>query len=593
METSQRKLKRLSLFIILIFQFFFGNAQEKTIKWYNPETSAIPVIEGKGWYGTEMSTYSRLPERAKSAVREAVWNLSQNSAGLCIRFRTNSEQIVVRYKVKGHLEMNHMPATGVSGMDMYARDSEGLFSWCRGQYNFGDTIVYDYSSLDVKEKYHDRGREYRLYLPLYNSVEWMEIGVHQETYFEVLPLRREKPVVVYGTSIAQGGCASRPGMAWSSILSQNLDRPLINLAFSGNGRLEKEVVKFISEIDAKIFVIDCLPNMGRFSLDETYNRLMATVTTLREKHPDTPILLAEHAGYADGVLNNKRLETYTSLNNTLQKAYADLLQKGIPYLYYLSRDEMGLGMDFFVDGTHPTDLGMMQYAVAYEKATREILNEPSGALSTTKPVTQWREPGNYDWEQRHEEILKLNQENPPEICFFGNSITHYWSGEPKATISRGDEAWEQLFAGHRVQNFGFGWDRIENVLWRVNHDELDGFTAKQILLMLGTNNLHLNSDDEILTGLDLLVKTIKAKQPDCPLLVIGIYPRREHEERIKNLNFKLARMAGSNNVDYVNIGNVLLQPDGEIDESLFTDGLHPNASGYSKIGKALKPYLIP
>ncbi len=576
--------KSLLLFFVL-FWSVTGYAQETTLKWWNPASDATPVMEGKGWSGNETGTYSRLPERAKSNVREAVWNLSKHSAGLSIRFYTNSERIVVRYKVGGNLAMPHMPATGVSGVDMYAKDSEGAFSWCRGHYNFGDTITYDFSSIDVKEKYHNQGSEYRLYLPLYNSVSWMEIGVNDGTNFEVLPLRREKPLVVYGTSIAQGGCASRPGMAWPTIVSRDLDRPLINLAFSGNGRLESEVIDFISEIDAKMYIIDCLPNMSRFTLDETYNRILSSVKELRKKHPDTPILLVEHAGYPDGVLDSKRFETYTSLNKTQQKAYADLLKQGIQHLFYLTKDELGLGLNSFVDGTHPTDLGMMQYAKAYEKQIRKILDEPSGKLSTTRPVTQRREPGNYEWEQRHQEILKRDMEDPPEICFFGNSIVHYWAGEPKASISRGPESWEQLFAGYKVLNFGFGWDRVENVLWRVNHDELDGFKAKQILLMLGTNNLQLNTDDEILTGLDLLIKTMKNRQPQSNFLVIGILPRRDNEARIKNLNYRLAQVAGMNEVNYTNIGDVLLQPNGKIDESLFVDGLHPNASRLQQTGR--------
>ena len=591
MKNKLKNYRKTILLFTFIFQILFVSAQEKPLQWWNPASSPIPAIEGKGWSGSEINMFGRLPERAKSDVREAVWNLSQNSAGLCIRFRANSERIMVRYKVRGNMAMPHMPATGVSGVDMYARDSDGAFSWCRGRYSFGDTITYDFASIDVKEKYHDRGREYRLFLPLYNSVTWLEIGVNEGTYFEVLPLRQEKPLVVYGTSIAQGGCASRPGMAWTSILARNLDRPLINLAFSGNGRLEEEVIDLIAEIDAKMYIIDCLPNMGRFTLDETYNRIIASVKELREKHPDTPILLAEHAGYSDGVLDSKRFETYTSLNMIQKKAYSDLLQQGIRHLFYLSEEEMGLGLNSFVDGTHPADLGMMEYATSYEKRIREILDEPSGCISTTQPVTQRREPGSYEWEQRHQEILTRNLQNPPEICFFGNSIVHYWAGEPKAFLSRGAESWTQLFAGHRVQNFGFGWDRIENVLWRVNHDELDGFEAKQILLMLGTNNLHLNADDEIISGLDLLIKTIKNRQPHSHILVIGILPRRDKEERIKNLNYRLAQVAGMNEVSYTKIGDVLLQPDGKINESLFTDGLHPNASGYDKLADMLKPKL--
>jgi hypothetical protein len=151
--------------------------------------------------------------------------------------------------------MPHMPATGVSGVDMYAKNSVGDWLWLRGRYSFGDTIQYNFFEINPKDTYHENGREYHLYLPLYNSIKWLEIGYEDGTHFEPLPIRPEKPIVVYGTSIAHGACASRPGMAWASILERKMDRPLINLGFSGNGRLENEALDFISEIDAVLYVL--------------------------------------------------------------------------------------------------------------------------------------------------------------------------------------------------------------------------------------------------------------------------------------------------------------------------------------------------
>src|SRR5690606_33829397 len=129
-----------------------------------------------------------------------------------------------------------------------------------GKYAFKDTITYTFSGMDAA---HDSdGREFHLYLPLYNRVEWMEIGVPTEHSFAFVPATDEKPIIVYGTSIAQGGCASRAGMAWTSLLERAIHVPVVNLAFSGNGRLEKEVVDLIVEHEARVFVLDCLPNLG-------------------------------------------------------------------------------------------------------------------------------------------------------------------------------------------------------------------------------------------------------------------------------------------------------------------------------------------
>ncbi len=589
-------MQRIVLFLSLYLWCSIAFAQESNYRWINSSDEEFPEVCGQAWSDSLHGSFYRLPSKAEGVVRDVVWGLSRHSAGLHVRFMTDAQAIVVRYKVGGDYSMPHMPTSGVSGLDIYAKDSEGALSWCRGRYSFGDTIQYAFSGLNVKESFHDRGREYRLYLPLYNSVEWLEIGIPDEDKFEKIPLRNEKPIVVYGTSIAQGACASRPGMAWTSILGRELDWPLINLGFSGNGRMEKELIDLLGEIDAEMYVLDCLPNLtpgeGR-THNDVYQLIIQAVKKLRAKCPSTPILLTEHAGYSDGALNSERFDIYTGLNSVMEKAYKALIEEGINDLHILKHDDIGLGLDSFVDGTHPSDFGMVAYAKAYESVIRHILNQPKGSISTTIPVTQRREPGAYEWEARHEELLALNQTAPPEICFFGNSIVHYWGGIPEAVWRRGVESWDQLFATFTVRNFGFGWDRVENILWRVNHGELDGFQAKQIITMLGTNNLHLNSDNEIIEGIELLIKTIKAKQAKSEMLAIGILPRRNGEERVRNLNVKISEIAQKFNIPYTDAGTVLLQADGIIDETLFSDGLHPNKKGYEKLAKAIKPFVIP
>ena len=188
--------------------------------WWDPSKSEFPVLEGQAWAKEVQNPYDRLPARAQKSVREEVWNLSRNSAGLMLRFKSNSTEIVVRYKVTGNKAMNHMPATGVSGIDLYAVNADGKWLWCAGRYSMGDTIEYRFRGLEPNDPITRKGREYRLYLPLYNTVQWMEIGVPNTATFNPMPVRKEKPIVVYGTSIAQGGCASRPGMAWPAILGR-------------------------------------------------------------------------------------------------------------------------------------------------------------------------------------------------------------------------------------------------------------------------------------------------------------------------------------------------------------------------------------
>lgn len=575
----------------LCLSTFVLQAQETTTLWHNPESQSFRVVEGQAWPTETKDFYDRLPARAEGQVREPVYGLSKHGAGLMIRFRSSASKILVRYGLssKEQFGYNHMPATGVSGVDLYAIDSDGEELWCAARRTFADTVVYSYNGLTTQSKYHNLGPEYRLYLPLYNHVDWLEIGVADDAHFEFLPVRKEKPIVIYGTSITQGACASRPGMAWASIVGRKMDRPLINLGFSGNGRLEKEVVDIIKEIKAKIFVIDCLPNLvgGNVTDEELTRRILETVHLFKAAHPDVPILLVDHAGYTDGLTNDSRKQAYSNGNKVQQAAYETLLKEGVGQLYYLTNEEIGLELDDMVDGTHPTDLGMVHYAEAYEAKLRTILKEPMGKASTTHPITQYREPSNYDWEKRHREILELNQTNPPKSIIIANSIVHFWGGSPKARIVRESTTWDDYLSPNGFYNYAYGWDRIENVLWRVYHGELDGFDAEQILVMIGTNNLHLNSNDEIIEGLTLLTAAIKERQPTAELVLMGILPRRDYEERITALNFQIAQLAGASDVRFADLGSYFLLEDKEVDESLFSDGLHPNEAGYLRLREGL------
>ena len=191
----------------------------------------------------------------------------------------------------------------------------------------------------------------------------------QVQVFTPLPARTEKPIVVYGTSIAQGGCASRPGMAWTAILGRKAGRPLINLGFSGEGKLEKELIDLLAEIDAKIYVLDCLPNLTGpdSTYEETKKRITGSVNELRQKRPGIPILLVEHGSYTDGLINTKKRASYTDLNNVMKQAFAELKSGGVKNIFLLTMNEINLDIDCTVDGSHPSDLGMLRYADAYEK----------------------------------------------------------------------------------------------------------------------------------------------------------------------------------------------------------------------------------
>jgi lysophospholipase L1-like esterase len=582
----------VKIFLILIFIATTTHSfsqQSKTYKTWIPALDTLQVVEGQAWSKEVKSFYDRLPARAEKTVRNEVWELSQNSAGLSLRFRSNANEIIVKYVVSEELQFPHMPATGVSGVDLYAKNSDGKWLWCAGRFSFGDTIVYHYKGMLSKDEY-ENPFDYTLYLPLYNSVKWLEINVPDSSLFTPLPARKEKPILVYGTSIAQGGCATRPGLAWTNILGRKLDRPVINLGFSGNGRLEKELIDLITEVDAKLYVLDCLPNLSPENIGELKKKIVESVKELKSKRPDIPVLLTDHDGYTDEEINPASKEETRILNTVQKQEFDSLATAGTKDIYLLTKNEIGQNIETMVDGTHPNDIGMMRYANAYEKKIRAIIHEPLGDISTTLPVTQHRD-SNYDWEVRHNEVLAHNTADQPKLILIGNSITHYWGGEPVEHIARGTDSWNTFFTPQNAINLGFGWDRIENVLWRVYHGELDNITPHQIVLMIGTNNLQFNSDDEIIKGLQFLLKAIKEKQPAANILLMGILPRKGMEQRVANLNNGLSKIKLDTKIQFADAGKLFLKNDSKIDESLFSDGLHPNEKGYQKLGEFINNHI--
>lgn len=570
---------------LFLWLSLFGLPAQAQWKWIDPLQAGYPVIQNQGWSKEIGSTYARLPERAEKKVRSAVWDLSRQTAGLALYFYTNTPELKIRYQVEGALQMPHMPATGVSGLDLYRIDPDGQWQFCFGGYAFGDTIHYSYT-LEEKNRYHSHGYEYRLYLPLYNSVNYLEIGIPEGKEFRLLPQSPEKPIVLYGTSIAQGACASRPGMAWSTLLQRALDYPLINLGFSGNGQLEKDVLSFICEIDARLYILDCLPNLTGKMEKEICGRTIEAVKQIRQAHT-APILLCEHAGYSNAGSNRAMQALYRQANQECRKAFEILRKEGIPNLYYLSSEEIALPPDSWVDYVHPSDRGAAAQAKSVEKKVRDLLQLPIGKYATTRPVTQRREPDAYEWQTRHRNLLERNQKNPPRSVILGNSIIHYWGGDPDAPRRKGPQSWEDTMAPAGFRNLGCGWDRIENVLWRIYHGELDGYEAEKIVLLIGTNNLDSHTDEEIVEGIRFLLAALPSRQPKATIQLVGILPRRGKEGRIKKINRALQDVAEKAGDLYVNPGSLLLGKEGKIEESWFGDGLHPNEEGYKRIAKMI------
>jgi lysophospholipase L1-like esterase len=263
--------------------------------------------------------------------------------------------------LKSNLAMPHMPATGVSGVDLYV-NTEGGWRWLATGRPTETTNTAELVANLPKGR-----REFALYLPLYNGVSSVEVGVANDSSVSPLPrpTDRARPIVFWGTSITQGGCASRPGMVHTAILGRRLNLPVVNLGFSGNGKMEQEVAELVAEIDAAVYVIDCLPNCTAAEVTERTGPLVAA---LRKVRPTTPIVLVEDRTYSNAFLVAAQANRNRTSRAALKEQYEKLVAARDKNLHYLSGDSLlGADGEDTVDGSHPTDLGFLRQADAMEK----------------------------------------------------------------------------------------------------------------------------------------------------------------------------------------------------------------------------------
>ncbi len=313
-----------------------------------------------------LSWFDRFPKSAEGVVPKAVWSLSRDSAGMMARFRTDATSIHVHYKVtKPKLGMAHMPATGVSGVDLYARDAAGKWKWVQVAKPETQEV-----KVEVIKGLAPGLREMAAYLPLYNGVEFLKIGVPKSSRFEGLP-PRQKPIVFYGTSITHGACASRPGMVHTAILGRRLDTPVVNLGFSGNGRMDAGVGEYLIQLDAAAYVIDCLPNMQP---GDVTAKCEALVKQLRVAKPATPIVLVEDRRFTNDWITPEKHAFHTANHAALRAAYDRLIADGQKQLYYIQGDHLyGDDTEGATDASHASDLGFMRQAEIFEPVLRKAL----------------------------------------------------------------------------------------------------------------------------------------------------------------------------------------------------------------------------
>ena len=319
------------------------------------KTSCIFCIYG---VYREGDRFRRMPEKAAKTVSEGVLRLHSNTAGGRVRFITDSPYIAIHAKMDKAAKMSHFPVTGTIGFDLYA-DNRYVNTFVPPR----DTVdgyekVLDF--YDVKEGDTTK-REITINFPLYSDVLELYIGLKDGCYLgKASDYRNTKPVVFYGSSITQGGCASRPGACYEAILSRNLDMDYINLGFSGNAKAEDEIIEYIANMDMSVFVYDYDNNAPTTEhLEKTHEKMFKAV---REKHPILPIIIMSRPKY---YLTKEQ----TIRRGIIENTYKNALNNGDKNVYFLDGKALTAlcKHEGTVDNCHPTDFGFASMAMALEK----------------------------------------------------------------------------------------------------------------------------------------------------------------------------------------------------------------------------------
>ena len=381
-------LSRLALLSAALVLVSAGFAQDTATKKSAATTAAAPAaatkklvepplawhdvtswgVEGRAWPEMERKRwYDRLPAVADGKVTAAVWGLSRDSAGMMVRFKTDATVIWADSTVlKEKLNGANMTPIGASGLDLYARDEAGKWRWVGVSRPDKKTMRQE-----IIAGLAPGFREYAVYLPLYNGVEKLSLGVPPNAKFEALAPRTVKPIVFYGTSITHGASASRPGMVHTAILGRRFDRPVVNLGFSGNGRMDAAVGELLVKIDAAVYVIDCLPNMDAAAVRA---KCVPLVQQLRAARADTPIVLVEDRRNTNAWILPKRNQHHTDNHAALRDCFEQLKAAGVKGLFYVSGDDLlGHDAEGATDGSHPNDLGFVRQADVMEPVIRTAL----------------------------------------------------------------------------------------------------------------------------------------------------------------------------------------------------------------------------
>jgi len=322
---------------------------------------ATPYLEGMAF--DDAPSFSRLPINAKELVRKPVWDLSRNSAGVVAHFISDAKEIHIQWEVLNNFHMVHMAGTGIRGLDLYVKHDKSWFHLGTGKPYKAENERRLIKNLSAEP------REYMLYCPLYDGLKSLSIGMNPEATIEEIK-RKDKPLVFYGTSITQGGCVSRPGMAYPAIIGRKLNKETINLGFSGNGLMDPEVIDYLSEIDAECYIFDNFPNMDLDMIKERAERELKKLLELKAK---TPVLILPNIMAEDGWFDPEVYNATIAENEEILAIYQRLKPKHKNLHMIPFKQIRHIAVEGTVDGIHLTDVGAMRMATVLEKHIKRLI----------------------------------------------------------------------------------------------------------------------------------------------------------------------------------------------------------------------------
>lgn len=310
----------------------------------------------------EGECYRRMPESAAKNVSSGILALHSHTAGGRVRFVTDSPYIAIYVKLNNINKMSHFAFTGSIGSDLYS-----------GKRYFGTfvpptNVTNEYQN--IVDIYDVAQREYTINMPLYSGVNKMYIGIKQGCVLKTAPdYKITKPVVYYGSSVTQGGCASRPGNAYQSIISRELDCDFINLGFSGSARAEDAIANYIAGLDMSAFVYDYDYNSNLTHYIKTHERMFKII---RQSNPNTPIIMMTRPKY----YLSQNYQDETKRLDVLLNTYNNAIASGDKNVYYINGQDLLIDLlreSALVDNCHPTDCGFASMAYVIGNKLKEIL----------------------------------------------------------------------------------------------------------------------------------------------------------------------------------------------------------------------------